>query len=70
VAELAASLPLWQRIRSELRRGPQTIAAVAEELGVKVDSVEKALNRRTDTFTRITGPDGVHRYALVERRAS
>jgi hypothetical protein len=71
VEELAASLPLWGRIRSELRGGtPQTLATLAEQLGVKPDSVEKAVKRRTDVFTKVHGKDGIRRIALVERRAS
>jgi hypothetical protein len=71
VDELAASLPLWQRIRGELRSGhPRTIAELATCLGAKVDTVEKTLKRRGDMFTRLSGEDGIHRFALVERRAS
>jgi len=71
IDELAASVPLWQRIKAELQSGaPKTIAALAERLAVKTDSVEKSLKRRTDLFTRVPGGDGVHRFALVERRSA
>ena len=70
VDELAVSLPLWQRVASELRGGPQTYAQLAECLDAKVDSIEKATKRKTKVFTRVPGDaDGVYRLALVERRA-
>ena len=71
VEELAVSLPLWQRVASELRAGPQTYAQLAESLGdAKVDSIVKATNRKTKVFTKVAGDDGVYRLALVERRVS
>jgi hypothetical protein len=50
-----------------LRRGPRTFAQIAEELNAKMDSVTEAV-KRSDGFTRLSGPDGVDRIALVERR--
>ena len=71
VEELAVSLPLWQRVASELRGGPQTYAQLAKDLGAKVDSIIKATSRKTTTFTKVVGDDdGVSRLALVERRVS
>ena len=71
VEELAVSLPLWQRVASELRAGPQTYAQLAESLGdAKVDSIVKATNRKGNVFTKVAGDDGVYRLALVERRVS
>ena len=71
VEELAVSLPLWQRVASELRAGPQTYAQLAESLGdAKVDSIVKATKRKGNVFTKVAGDDGVHRLALVERRVS
>jgi len=71
VEELAVSLPLWQRVASELRAGPQTYAQLAESLGdAKVDSIVKATKRKGNVFTKVAGNDGVHRLALVERRVS
>ena len=70
VEELAVSLPLWQRVASELRGGPQTLIQLAEGLDAKVDSIEKATKRKTKLFTRVPGNDGVYRLALVERRVS
>ena len=66
----AVSLPLWQRIKSAVTHGPQTLAALAEDLDAKVDTVKKAVQRHPHMFTRVTGKDGVQRNALQERRAS
>lgn len=71
VDELAASIPLWQRIRRELTSGkPKTFSELSALLDVKVDTVEKAVKRRGAVFTRVKSDDGIHRIALVERRAS
>ena len=70
VDELAVSLPLWQRVASELRGGPQTYVQLSESLDAKVDSIVKATTRKTKTFTKVAGKDGVYRLALVERRVS
>ena len=64
---LADKVPLPVRMAHLLKTGPMTCAAIAAELGAKVDSVHKASKRGT-TFTRKEGPDGVHLIALVERR--
>ena len=70
IDELAPALPLWQRIRHQLKAGPMTIARLAEEIGAKVDSIEKAAKRKSNVFARVHGNDGVYRLALVERRVS
>jgi hypothetical protein len=71
VAELATALPLWQRMRQALKAGPLTLAELSKELGAKTDTIDKAVRRRDQTFTRLTRTsDGMHRIALVERRAS
>lgn len=70
VAELAGSLPLWQRIKTAVAHGPQTLVSLSEDLDAKVDTVKKAVQRHPGMFTRITGKDGIHRIALVERRVS
>ena len=64
------SLPMWQRMKDALRSGPPTLASLAEELGAKVDTVEKTVKRKSEMFTRVSGEDGIRRIALVERRAS
>jgi hypothetical protein len=70
VAELAAGLPLWDRIRQVVRRGPQTLAALAEELNAKPDSLDRIVRRHKNLFTKVSGSDGIQRIALVERQAS
>jgi hypothetical protein len=70
VAELAAALPLRDRIRQAVQRGPQTLAVLAAELDAKPDSLERIVRRHKNLFTRIPGSDGIQRIALVERRAS
>lgn len=69
--ELAAKLPLWARMKGALRRGPKTLVDLSEELGAKVDTVERTMRRHSLVFTRLTNqPDGIHRIALVERRTA
>jgi hypothetical protein len=73
VDDLAPGLRLWYRVKVALQDGPpRTVAELAEELGEKVDSVDKAIKRKSagkdPLFTRIPSPDGVAKIALVERR--
>lgn len=70
VSELAEGLPLWQRLQGALRRGPQTLATLADDLGASVDTLDRTVRRRSGLFTRVSGSDGIRRIALVERRAS
>jgi hypothetical protein len=66
VDELAAELPLWQRIQAAVQHQPQSLPALADQLGAKLDSVEKAVTRKSKLFTRT--PNGL--IALVERRSA
>ena len=71
IDEVATSLPMHVRLRGALTGGPSTIAALAEELNAKPDTVKKALSRNKNLFACITsGADGVHRWALLERRTA
>ncbi len=70
VEELVTTLPVWHRIKDALKSGPQTLGSLAEELGAKVDSIDKAVKRRGQLFTRVSGADGIPRIALVERRTA
>ena len=71
VNDLADSLPLWQRIREVVRHGPQTLATIASELSyANVESLDRIVRRQKNVFTKVSGPDGIQRIALVERRAS
>ena len=66
---LADRLPISARMVHILQGGPMTLAAIADELGAKLDSVIKASNRGK-SFTRVQSPDGITRIALVERRTA
>ena len=71
IDEVADKLPLWQRIRSIVRSGPQTLDTIASELNHdNVNSIDRVVRRHKDLFTKVGGSDGVIRIALVERRAS
>jgi hypothetical protein len=67
VEGLAEKMPLPARIKALLQGGPRTYVEIASELGAKVDTVVKAVNR-SEAFTKVSCPNGVHRIALVERR--
>lgn len=65
------SLPLAARMTHLLKGGPMTIAAMAERLEAKPDSIQKAVKRgEGKQFTCVPGPDRVDRWALIERRVS
>jgi hypothetical protein len=71
IDELAENLPLWQRMKATLKTGPQTLAALAEELNhPNVESLDRIVRRHNKLFTKVSGPDHITRIALVERRAS
>lgn len=70
VEELAEALPLWQRIKHAVRHQPQTLAALAGELGANIESLDRTVRRKRELFTRVTGDDGVTRIALVERQVA
>lgn len=53
--ELSARLPLWQRMRGELRTGPEETKTLAERLDCKESSIRSAVSRM-DLFVRL--PDG------------
>jgi orotate phosphoribosyltransferase-like protein len=69
VQDLAQKLPLWQRVSHLLKRGPLTLAQIADELDAKLDTVTKAVNR-SRAFTKVPAADGTQRIALVERRSA
>jgi hypothetical protein len=71
IDDMVEMLPLWQRIRRVVLGGPQPLHAIASELNYEnVDSLDRIVRKHKHLFTKITGADGVHRIALVERRAS
>jgi hypothetical protein len=70
VEEMAAKLPLWQRMTHLLRGGPRTLTDLAGELSAPVGTVERTVDRGKKTFTRVPNSDGVTRIALVSRRSA
>jgi hypothetical protein len=69
VEGLAERLPIKARIEAVLKRGPMTYAALAEELGQKVESIQRTVSRYKDKFVVVSGqPDGIHRIALKTMR--
>jgi len=80
VDELAASLPVWHRMKRALERGPMTLAALAEEIGPAsgdevarakfIDTMSREVRRKTKTFTKLTNTaEGFHKIALVSSRS-
>jgi hypothetical protein len=70
VADLAEKMPMWRRMRNAVKRGPQTLAVLADDLGANVDTLDRYVRRYSNTFCRVSGDDGVTRIALVEKHAS
>jgi hypothetical protein len=66
--QLAAKLPLSQRMYHALRRGPMTLAALAEETGGAEATLDRYTRRSPNKYKRLDGVDGVVRIGLVERR--
>jgi hypothetical protein len=67
IDDLAKTLPLWQRMRHAVARGPLTVAAIAAELNARVDTVDRTVRKYQKVFHRIDGQDGVSRVALLDR---
>ena len=65
--ELSQHLSVSQRIRPLLASGAKTVATIADELGVPINSVVKALSRGKQTsFVEVQlGSDGVKRWGLL-----
>ena len=74
VSDLASKLSTYERITAALKRGPMTVAALADELDAKADTVEKTIKRWVSKgqLIRLVANGGTPtRYGLVEsRRAS
>jgi hypothetical protein len=68
--ELASRLPLWQRLRRELLRGPQTLETLEETLGTSDAQIKKALRQQRGLFLldgqsvmlRASVPDDTERF--------
>ena len=52
IPELAKEEPLWIQIRADLKRGPMTVEALSEDLGVEEASIRTNLNRHKETFVK------------------
>lgn len=73
VDAMAQRLSTYERVVAALKHGPMTVAAIADNLGMKVDTIEKFCKRRTASgaLVRLDAKDGTPtRFALAERRAS
>lgn len=74
VSDLASKLSTYERITAALKRGPMTVAALADELDAKADTVEKTIKRwvTKGRLIRLEANGGTPtRYGLAEvRRAS
>lgn len=68
VEGLSSKLSLQHRMRHALKSKPKSYAELADELGAKVNSVEKAA-KRSNAFTKVSSGDGVYRLALVSTRS-
>jgi hypothetical protein len=66
--DLVTELPLWRRIKDTVKRQPLTLAAIADQLDAKTDSVERIIRRHKGVFTRVPSSDGITRIALVDHR--
>ena len=66
-ADLAERLPLWQRVKAELSRGPLTVSDIAERLGAKPDSIQKVVRRDTRRFLQLAGQGVQAKISLVAR---
>ena len=69
-SDLAARLPLWQRMRAACQKGPRTLAELASKLDTTVDTLDRTVRRKSGLFGRVSGSDGITRIALAERRGS
>jgi hypothetical protein len=61
--------PLWRRMRDAVRRGPKTVAQLAEELRANAETLDRTIRRKPELFTRLTGADGVTKIALLEQES-
>ena len=64
VGDLAAKLPLRERMKYLLRSGAMTPAALADELDVKEETVKRTLRRHKKLFALVKGKDGLTRLGL------
>jgi hypothetical protein len=70
VQGLAETLPLWQRMKASLTRGPLTLVRLAEDLGASVETLDRTVRRKNGLFIRVRNSDGGVRIALVDGRVA
>jgi len=71
VSDLASKLSTYERLTAALKHGPKTVAALADELDAKPDTVEKTLRRHVakGRLVRLDANAGTPtRYGLAELR--
>ena len=64
VGDLAAKLPLRERMKNLLKSGTMTPEAVADELDVKEETVKRTLRRHKKLFVLVKGKDGLTKLGL------
>lgn len=63
---IAGRLPVRRQIELALRRGSLTVAEIAAELAIAVDTVRRTVDRSEgDLFVKLPGPDGINRIGLA-----
>jgi hypothetical protein len=63
---LSEGLPMKERIAQEIRFGPRTMAEIAASADIPLNTVVQTVKRGEGRmFTRVAGPDGVYRIALL-----
>ena len=71
MTDLAARLPIGQRMTELLKGGAMTAAEIASELDEKVDTIAKTARRYDGkVYVRTAGPDGIYRIGLLARGAA
>jgi hypothetical protein len=60
-----------ERIAQEIRFGPRTMAEIAASADIPLNTVVQTVKRGEGRmFTRVAGPDGVYRIALLAPEGS
>ena len=66
MGDLAAKLPLRERMKHLLKGGALTPAAVANELDTSEETVKRTGRRHKRLFTLVKGQDGAGRLGLLQ----
>lgn len=65
--QLADGLPMRNRIKELLRRGPLPLFELAEKLDAKPNTIAHTVRRHNLLFTRVLSADGIQRIGLVAK---